>query len=179
MEDILFPSISFLEKAMRPAIIYIFLLVAFRITGKREVGQFTPFDLVVLLVISNVLQNAMIGNDNSILGGIVGASTILLLNRALNWLLVISPKRFGFLEDKPTYLIENGKLHESVLRRELISFNDIYAALRKHGIDDVANVKKAMLEVDGQISVVAYADDERPPTAQSTDKPRKDRKPTL
>ncbi|MBI3732715.1 MAG: DUF421 domain-containing protein [Chloroflexi bacterium] len=154
MDDIFWPSVSFAEKALRPAIIYLFLVVAFRLMGKREVGQFTPFDLIVLLTISNILQNAMIGNDTSLLGGITGAVTILALNRLLNWLLVVSPRRFGFLEDAPTVLIENGQIRADALRKELVTFSEIYAALRKHGVDDVAEVKQALLEIDGTISVL-------------------------
>lgn len=154
MEDIFWPSVSFVEKALRPAIIYIFLVMAFRLMGKREVGQFTPFDLIVLLTISNILQNAMIGNDTSVLGGIVGASTILLMNRVLNWLAVYHPRWLGKLVDQPAVLIKDGQVQVECLHRELVTFDELYAALRKHGIEDVAEVKLAMLELDGQISVI-------------------------
>ncbi len=174
MEDIFWPSVSFAEKALRPAIVYIFLLIAFRVTGKRELGQFTPFDLTVLLIISNIVQNAMIGNDNSILGGIVGAGTVIVMNRMFNWLIVYRPRWRSILEGRPTVLIEDGVIDKHVVRDELITFSDIYAALRKHDVADIAHVKLATLEVDGTISVVTRRDGQdeaqaqRGPAAKST-----------
>jgi len=84
LAGLLIPDVGILEKALRAVAVYVFLLIAFRLTGKRQIGQLTPFDLVVMLVISNIVQNAMIGNDNSLGGGIIGATTIL----ALNWAVV-------------------------------------------------------------------------------------------
>ncbi len=162
MDDIFFPSISILEKIVRPAVVYIFLVIAFRVMGKREVGQFTPFDLIVLLTISNVLQNAMIGNDNSLLGGIIGAATIFALNRLLNSLAAHFPRAVYWLQGKPAVLIKDGKLHRDIMRREMITFAEIHAALRKHGIDDIAAVKLATLELDGQISVITRESDASP-----------------
>src|SRR5690348_5563796 len=108
MEQLWMPDISVWEKILRSAVIYLFILLAFRFTGKRQVGQLTPFDLVVLLIISNVVQNAVIGNDNSLGGGIIGAITILVLN----WAVVEVSYRFKpfrrLMEGIPTFLIHNG-----------------------------------------------------------------------
>src|ERR1700690_884056 len=104
------PDIPILEKILRSTVIYLFILLAFRFTGKRQVGQLTPFDLVVLLILSNVVQNAVIGNDNSLGGGILGAVTILVLN----WMVVEISYRFKparrLLEGQPALLVHNGKI---------------------------------------------------------------------
>lgn len=154
MEHLWMPDIAVWEKILRSAVIYFFILLAFRFTGKRQVGQLTPFDLVVLLIISNVVQNSLIGNDNSLGGGIIGAITIL----ALNWAVVEFSYRFKpfrrLMEGTPTLLVHNGKIIEEHLRRERITLEDLQGALRKTGIADVHQVRVAILEENGQISVI-------------------------
>jgi len=154
MEHLWMPDISVWEKILRSVVVYLFILLAFRFTGKRQVGQLTPFDLVLLLIISNVVQNALIGNDNSLGGGILGAATIL----ALNYLVVEIAFRFKpmrrFLEGEPTILIHNGKILDQHLRRERITLEDLHAAIRKNGVAGVENVRFAVLEENGQISVI-------------------------
>jgi len=148
------PDIPVWEKLLRSVVIYFFILIAFRFTGKRQVGQLTPFDLVVLLIISNVVQNAVIGNDNSLGGGMIGAVTILVLN----WGVVEISYRFKFMrramEGTPTILIHNGKILQENLRRERITLEDLQAALRKSGAIDAGQVRFAVLEENGQISVI-------------------------
>lgn len=148
------PDIPVWEKIFRSVVIYLFILLAFRFTGKRQVGQLTPFDLVVLLILSNVVQNAVIGNDNSLGGGIIGAVTIL----ALNWGVVEISYRFKsarrLMEGTPTLLIHNGKILYENLKRERITTEDLEAALRKCGIIDAEQARFAILEENGQISVV-------------------------
>lgn len=155
--DLLVPEVSVVEKIVRSAVVYLFLLAAFRFTGKRQVGQLTPFDLVVLLVISNVVQNAVIGPDNSLGGGIFGAVVIL----ALNWLLVEvtyrSKRARRLLEASPTVLVHNGRLLEANLARERISHEDLHAAMRRAGVIDITHVHVAMLEENGGISVIPRA----------------------
>jgi len=154
MEHLWMPDIPVWEKILRSAVIYLFILLAFRFTGKRQVGQLTPFDLVVLLIISNVVQNAVIGNDNSLGGGMIGAVTIL----ALNWIVVEISYRFKparrLLEGQPALLIHNGKILQETLKNERITLEDLQAALRRSGVAEVGQVRYAVLEENGQISVI-------------------------
>jgi len=155
MEHLWIPNIPIWEKIFRSIVIYLFILIAFRFTGKRQVGQLTPFDLVLLLIISNVVQNAVIGNDNSLGGGILGAVTIL----TVNWGVVEISYRFKFLrrvmEGTPTILIHNGKILTENLRRERLTLDDLQAAIRKSGVVDAKQVRFAVLEENGQISVIS------------------------
>jgi uncharacterized membrane protein YcaP (DUF421 family) len=148
------PEISILEKVVRSVVVYLFLLLAFRFTGKRQVGQLTPFDLVVLLVISNVVQNALIGNDTSLGGGLLGAAVIFALNYVLADLAFRSKRARRLLEATPTVLIHNGRIIEENLRRERVTLDDLHAALRRSGLTDVERVLVAVLEESGGISVV-------------------------
>ncbi len=155
MEHLWMPDIPVWDKILRSGVIYLFILLAFRFTGKRQVGQLTPFDLVVLLIISNVVQNSLIGNDNSIGGGMIGAVTIL----ALNWMVVELSYRFKpfrrAMEGTPTLLVHNGRILHENLKRERITLEDLQGALRKSGVGDVAQARFAILEENGQISVIA------------------------
>ena len=150
------PDISVLEKIFRSGVVYLFLLVAFRITGKRQVGQLTPFDLVLLLLISNVVQNAVIGNDNSLGGGLLGAATILILNYVVVDLAYRSKRLRRILETSPTILIHNGKILHDNLVRERVTMDDLLAALRRNGVADPSHVRVAMLEENGGISVIPH-----------------------
>lgn len=155
--DFLVPQIPVLEKIVRPLIIYIFLLVAFRVFGKRQLGQLTPFDLIVLLIISNIVQNAMIGDDNSVSGAIIGATTILVANFALAYLTFHFPRLDRMVEGKPTVLIQDGKILHDNLKKELLSETDLRRALRKNQIDpdtDLAALKRVELDEDGTITVI-------------------------
>jgi uncharacterized membrane protein YcaP (DUF421 family) len=165
LSGLLTPEIAVVEKIFRAAAIYGFLLLAFRLTGKRQIGQLTPFDLVVLLVISNIVQNAMIGNDNSLGGGLIGATTILVLN----WGVVEVTFRFKrvrrLLEARPTVLIHDGRILHDRLKAERITMDDLEAALRRGGIADPTRVRFAVLEESGGISVVPYSEGgSRPPS---------------
>ncbi len=154
MLSIFTPEIAIAEKIFRSLIIYMFLLVAFRFTGKRQVGQLTPFDLVVLLIISNVVQNAVIGPDNSLGGGLIGALTILLLNAAVVEVTFRYKRARRLLEPQPTLLIHNGRVLEEHMRRERITVDELHAALRRSGVIDPEKVRLAVLEENGQISVI-------------------------
>jgi uncharacterized membrane protein YcaP (DUF421 family) len=158
------PDVDILEKILRAAAVYVFLLTAFRLSGKRQIGQLTPFDLVVLLVISNIVQNAMIGNDNSLGGGIIGATTIL----ALNWAVVELTFRFKplrrLVEARPTVLIHDGRILHDRLRAERITMDDLEAALRRGGVADPTRVRFAVLEESGGISVVPFSEGAAPPS---------------
>ena len=150
------PDISVAEKILRSVVVYLFLLVAFRLTGKRQVGQLTPFDLVLLLLISNVVQNAVIGNDNSLGGGLLGAATILLLNLLVVEITYRSKRLRRLLEATPTILVHNGKVLHQNLARERVTMEDLLAALRRNGVADIAHVRIAMLEENGGISVIPH-----------------------
>jgi len=148
------PDIPVWEKILRSGVIYFFILMAFRFTGKRQVGQLTPFDLIVLLIISNVIQNSLIGKDDSLTGGMIGAVTIL----ALNWLVVEISYRFKparrLLEGQPALLIHNGRVLHENLKHERITMEDLRGALRRSGVEEVHQVRVAVLEENGQISVI-------------------------
>lgn len=153
-----------LEIALRSAIIYIVLLIGIRLTGKREVGQMTPFDLVLLLLISNAVQNAMTGPDTSVTGGLVAALTLLVINTLLSRFGWKNKKFRRVLEGSPTLLIYNGEMLRQHLDREHITPGELHQALREHGVATIADVYMATLEIDGSISVLK--NDERPTSFQ-------------
>jgi len=151
------PEIQILEKIVRPLIVYFFLLITFRIVGKRELGQMTPFDLIVLLTISNVLQNAMIGPDNSLTGGLIGGLTLFVANGLIGRLTIHFPSIARMLEGKPTPLIEDGKVLTRNLRREVMTSAELERAIRKHELDpdsDLPSIKRALLEQDGTVTII-------------------------
>src|SRR5205823_14040329 len=157
MTSLLVPEIGIWEKVLRSVVVYLFMLLAFRFTGKRQVGQLTPFDLVVLLIISNVVQNAVIGPDNSLGGGLLGAAVILGLNYAFVDLTFRSKRLRRLLEATPTLLIHNGQILHQNLKKERITLDDLHAALRRAGIVDAEHVRVAVLEENGGISVIPRA----------------------
>ena len=153
---LLVPEVSIVEKILRSVVIYLFLLLAFRFTGKRQIGQLTPFDLVVLLIISNVLQNAIIGPDNSVGGGLIGAIVILALNALVVEVTYRSKRARRILEASPTVLIHNGRILHDALARERITLEDLHAAMRRAGVLDASGVRVAVLEENGGISVIPH-----------------------
>jgi uncharacterized membrane protein YcaP (DUF421 family) len=151
------PEIQILEKIVRPLIVYFFLLLIFRIAGKRELGQMTPFDLIVLLTISNVLQNAMIGPDNSLTGGLIGGLALFCANGLIGRLTLYFPGLGRLLEGKPTVLIEDGRILTENLRREVMNRGELERAIRKHDLDpdtDLSLIKQALLEQDGTVTII-------------------------
>ena len=153
--NLLIPDIPIFEKVMRSAVVYVFLLIAFRLAGKRQLGQMTAFDVVVLLVISNVVQNALIGNDNSLGGGLLGATVILLLNALVAWLTFRHKRVERVVEQTPTVLVKHGQILRDNLRRERLSLPELRAALRREGVVSHRNVRYVILEEDGHLSVIA------------------------
>ncbi len=139
---------------LRTLVVYGVLLVGLRLAGKRELGQMTPFDLVVLLIISNAVQNAMVGPDTSLNGGILAALVLLIANWGVGQLGLRSARVRSELLGSPTLLVHEGKLIPSHLKVEGITEEEVMQALREHGVDDLKHVKLAVLEVDGTISVV-------------------------
>src|SRR5262245_1969161 len=148
------PDIPLIEKVVRSVVVYVFLLAAFRFAGKRQLGQMTPFDLIVLLIISNVLQNGLIGNDNSLGGGIVGATTILVVNALVAWLTFRFKAVRWAVEHRPTILVRHGRILRENLASERISRSELHAALRREGVVTIREVRYVLLEQDGHFSVI-------------------------
>ncbi len=156
-QDLFVLGIPLGEKLVRTVCVYAFLLVGLRLAGKRELGQLNPFDLVVLLLLSNTVQNAIIGNDNSLAGGVFGASALLLINWAVVRYLYTHPKVARLLEGDADVLIEKGKLHSARLERELITQAELEAAARRQGIEGLHQVETCRLEVGGALTFVPRA----------------------
>jgi uncharacterized membrane protein YcaP (DUF421 family) len=159
--DMMVPGISIAEKVLRPVLVYLFLIVGFRLAGKRELAQLNPFDLVVLLTISNTVQNAIIGNDNSLLGGIVGAATLLVVN----WLVVgwtfNHPRVERLVEGTPTVLVDRGVVHPEALARELVTVDELRSAARRHGLLSLDDAERVVLETGGTLTFVPKAETTR------------------
>jgi uncharacterized membrane protein YcaP (DUF421 family) len=153
------------EIALRTAAIYAVVLLGVRLSGKREVGQMTPFDLTLLLLISNAVQNAMTGGDNSLLGGVVAAATLLLMNYFVADLSGGNRRFRKLIQGQPSLLIHDGELMTAHMAKEHISMDELDRALREHGISSRKDVALAVLEVDGSISCLKY--DEIKPEATS------------
>jgi uncharacterized membrane protein YcaP (DUF421 family) len=139
----------------RAAVIYVAALVGLRLAGKREMGQMTVSDLVVLLLLANAVQNAMVGPDTSLVGGVVAAVALLASNAAVARLRLRWPRLRRLIEGSPTLLVLRGKVIGDHLRREGLDQETLEAALREHGVADLDDVEMAVLEIDGSISVVA------------------------
>jgi uncharacterized membrane protein YcaP (DUF421 family) len=139
---------------LRTLVVYLALLLGLRVAGKRELGQMTAFDLVVILVISNAVQNAMVGPDTSLTAGLMAAAALLATNWTVNRVVQISPWLRRQMSGTPTLLVHDGKIIDEHLRREGVTQPEVLQALREHGVDDLSKIKLAVLEVDGTISVV-------------------------
>lgn len=149
-----------LEKILRPVIVYLALIGFLRLFGKRELAQLNPFDLVVLLSLSNTVQNAMIGDDNSVSGGVIGAFSLLTVNWLLGRLLYRYPKVNNALQGPPTVLIREGKMDEAALKAESLTATELLNAVHKDGIDDISEVKQGTLEPNGTFYMERYHPDE-------------------
>ena len=146
-------SLPWWEFILRGAIVYVFLLVILRITGKRQTGQLAPFDLVLLLILSNAVQNSMNGGDNSVLGGLISATTLIALHYCVAFLTYKSRTLEAWIEGTPRVLIHNGVLNQKVMNSELLTPHELAGALRAAGCADVSHVHSATLENNGQITV--------------------------
>lgn len=152
-KDIFAPSLPLLEKMLRPAVVYVFLVVLLRIFGKRELAQLNPFDLVVLLSLSNTVQNAIIGNDNSLTGGLAGAFTLLALNYLVVRFLFRHRRLDQVLEGKPTALIEKGRVNRTALARELLTRSELMTVLHRQGFYQLEEVEECVLEPGGTFAI--------------------------
>ncbi len=160
-QDLLISGVPLLEKAIRTVVVYIFLIIGLRLAGKRELAQLNSFDLVVLLTLSNTVQNAIIGNDNSLLGGLFGAAMLLVTNALVNRFLYRHPELERKVEGEPVILISHGQVIQKNLKREQIPLEELRAAIHRQGVEEISDVDKAILETSGTISVFA-----RHPTPQ-------------
>lgn len=151
--DMFHVPLPIVEKILRPIIVYLCLIVLLRLFGKRELAQLNPFDLVVLLSLSNTVQNAIIGDDNSVSGGIIGALALLTINWLLTRLLFRSPKVNAALEGKPTTLIQNGVIDSDALKREALTDEELITALNRNGFNNPAEVEVCVLEPNGAFYV--------------------------
>jgi uncharacterized membrane protein YcaP (DUF421 family) len=147
-------TVGWLELIIRGTVVYVFLLVILRISGKRQIGQLAPFDLVLLLVLSNAVQNSMNGGDNSLIGGLISAATLVGLNFIVSVATFRSKKLEAFIEGRPQLLIHNGKLFEDVIKKAHLTQHELHSALRQAGCSCVEEVHTAVLENSGTISVV-------------------------
>ena len=158
--DIFVPGVPLLEKTIRTLVVYGAVLIGLRLAGKRELSQLNPFDLVVLLLLSNTVQNAIIGNDNSVIGGLFGAAVLLLTNHFLVRYLFKSG-RLDAMEGNPDVLVSSGKVMHDRLNEELITVAELEAAARRQGIRSLADIEECRLETGGALTFV-----ERTPTPE-------------
>src|SRR5215470_16770928 len=140
---IIYPDISILEKLIRPGLVYAFLIAGLRLAGKRELAQLNAFDLVVLLTLSNTVQNAIIGNDNSVSGGIIGATTLLVVNYIVVRFLYFHEPLDRLIEGEPEVLIDCGQLKKNVLEKELITVQELEEAAHKQGFASLDLIDRA------------------------------------
>ena len=160
MNSTLFQHMFFLglpvaEKVLRPVVVYVFLIVGLRLAGKRELAQLNPFDLVVLLTISNTVQNAIIGDDNSVTGGVIGAGTLLFVNHMVVRYLYGHERLERLVEGGPDLLIDNGVVECDRLKKELITLSELESAAHKQGFASLDEIDRAILEPDGTVCFFA------------------------
>ncbi len=153
-KDMFVLGLPILEKILRPLFVYAFLIVGLRLSGKRELVQLNPFDLVVLLTLSNTVQNAIIGDDNSVTGGIIGATSLLVVNYLVVRFLYNHRSLDQMIEGRADVLIEDGKVKTQHLKQELITMAQLEAAARKQGFDSLSDVQQCVLEPGGTISFI-------------------------
>jgi uncharacterized membrane protein YcaP (DUF421 family) len=153
--DMFVLAVPVLEKILRPIIVYFALIVGLRLAGKRTLAQLNPFDLVVLLTLSNTVQNAIIGEDNTVTGGLIGAATLLLINYLVVRFVYRENKIDKLIEGGEDVLIENGQVNQVMLDRNTISLNELTIAARRQGFDTLDEVERAVLEPEGGITFQA------------------------
>ena len=163
LHDMFWLGVPVIEKVIRPIVIYLFLILSLRLAGKRELAQLNPFDLVVLLTISNTVQNAIIGEDNSVTGGLIGAATLLIVNHVVVRYLYSHESLERLVEGDEDVLIEDGEIHTERMRRELITEGELLSAARKQGFSRLADVDRATIEPGGTIVFIGRKSTDEPP----------------
>lgn len=170
-KDMFVLAVPILEKILRPIAVYVFLIVSLRLSGKRELVQLNPFDLVVLLTLSNTVQNAIIGDDNTVTGGVIGATSLLIVNYLVVRFLYNHRKLDQFVEGRADVLIDEGKVRMGNLKRELITMAQLEAAARKQGFETIHEVQQCVLEPGGTITFIG----KKPGTEESRHRELMDR----
>ncbi|MDQ6666146.1 MAG: DUF421 domain-containing protein [Acidobacteriota bacterium] len=153
MDDMFHLKLPVIEKILRPVCVYFALIVLLRIFGKRELAQLNPFDLVVLLSISNTVQNAIIGDDNSLTGGLIGACSLFAINYVVIRFLFKHRRLDQLLEGSPTVLVENGRVNRQALAKELLNESELVTVLHRQGFDDLSDVDRCVLEPGGVFAI--------------------------
>jgi len=174
-KDMFVLAVPLLEKILRPIVIYAFLIISLRLSGKRELVQLNPFDLVVLLTLSNTVQNAIIGDDNTVTGGVIGATSLLVVNYLVVRFLYKHRKLDQLVEGRADVLIEDGKVKTHNLKRELITMAQLEAAARKQGFESIHEVQQCILEPGGTITFIG----KKPGTDESRHRQLMDRMETM
>lgn len=149
---------TLLDIAIRTTVVYLALLVGIRLTGQRQLGQMTPFDLVLLLIIANAVQNAMVGQDTSLVGGLVAAGVLLVWHQVINRIRRANRRIGKVLAGEGIMLINDGRVLAEHVDRAGLTADELFQALREHGVPSVSDVRLAVLEADGSISVIRYDD---------------------
>ena len=152
---------TFLDIVLRSSVIYIVVLLGLRLLGKSHIGQLSILDFVLILLISNAVQNAMVGNDSSLLGGVIAAVTLLLMNYAFTLIRIRFRKAGRLFEGNPTLLIHNGKIIHGHLDKEQLTVDELERVIREHGLEGSSKVKVAVMEADGTVSVIPMSGEER------------------
>ncbi len=155
MHDLFHLSAPWWHFVLRAVAIYAIVIVLMRVSGKRAVGQFTPFDLVLLILIGNAVQNGLNGGDNSLSGAMILATCLIVLNYMFALLAARNPAAQRLIEGKPVVLAQDGCIFREVLRRELVSNADFEAAMREAGVPELDKIKRATLETNGRISIMS------------------------
>jgi uncharacterized membrane protein YcaP (DUF421 family) len=155
LHDMFYLGVPVAEKIIRPVAVYFFLIACLRLAGKRELAQLNPFDLVVLLTLSNTVQNAIIGEDNSVTGGLIGAGTLLLVNHFVVRYLYAHESMDRLVEGAPDVLIEDGVVRMDRLQKELITIGELVSAAHKQGFGSLEEIDRATLEPGGTICFIA------------------------
>jgi uncharacterized membrane protein YcaP (DUF421 family) len=142
------------EFVLRALVVYAALLVMVRMSGKRSVGQFTPFDMILLILLGTAVQNSLIGRDVSLLGGLLLAAVLIAMNHVVGWVTARSRRIHGWVEGRAVQIIEDGVLDKDLLRKEGVSEMDLAEALRRAGLEHVSDVRRGWLETDGHITLI-------------------------
>lgn len=146
---------QYFDIIIRSVSVYLFMIIALRIFGKKELSQLNTADVILILLISNSVQNAMVGNDTSLWGGLAAAAVLFIINFTLKKLMYKFPKFSDLMQEKPEVLIHDGKLDFKALSKLNITSDEIQEAMREHGVEHFSDVKLAMLEIDGNISIIS------------------------
>lgn len=163
MSDMFALAMPWWEFILRAVVVYVVVLGMVRLSGKRALGQITPFDVLLIVLLGNAVQNALLGQDTSLAGGLLLAATLITLNYAVGWLATRSRRVERLVEGEPVLIARDGRLLDSVLRRELITSSDFDAAMRQQGCSGIEDVELALLETNGHITIVARRQDGQGP----------------